>query len=152
MPDVAAPVVGEALGPLMVAVTAERVYAYAEASGDFNPIHVDPAFAATTDFGAPIAHGMLLLAYMAQLLDARFGRDWGATGTLEARFRAPALVGSTVTVRGTVYAVDTGTDGARRVECRLSCEDTGGQALVTATATVRPADELDQTPARDPGA
>jgi len=35
------------------------ILAYAEITGDFNPIHVDPAFAATTAMGGVIAHGTL---------------------------------------------------------------------------------------------
>jgi 3-hydroxybutyryl-CoA dehydratase len=128
--------VGETIGPRTVEVTAARVRAYAAASGDFNPIHVDPAFAATTDFGTPIAHGMLLLAYLARVLGARFGRAWAATGTLDARFRAPALVGATITVRGEVHAATSEAGGMQHVECRLSCEDAQGQTLVTATAVV----------------
>jgi acyl dehydratase len=129
-----APAVGEPLGPLVVVVTAERVRAYAAASGDFNPIHIDPAFAATTEFGAPIAHGMLLLAYVSRVLGARFGRAWASTGALDARFRVPAVVGATVTVRGEIHAVQ---DGGQQVECRLTCADDSGQTLVTATARVR---------------
>jgi 3-hydroxybutyryl-CoA dehydratase len=124
---------GEALGPLEVAITAERVRAYADASGDHNPIHVDAAFAETTSFGGAIAHGMLLLAYLARVLTARFGRAWVETGSLDARFRNPALVGSRVVVRGEVQGVTAGPRGST-VTAEVRCEDGDGQALVTATA------------------
>ena len=42
-------------------------------SGDHNPLHTDPAFAATTQFGGTIAHGMLVLAYVSELMTAAFG-------------------------------------------------------------------------------
>jgi 3-hydroxybutyryl-CoA dehydratase len=131
----APPAAGEPIGPIAVTITAERIDAYAAASGDFNPIHVDPAFAATTEFGAPIAHGMLLLAYLSRALSARFGRAWAATGALEARFRAPALVGTTVVVQGSVDTVRAEAEGEQQVECSLTCAlQDGGQVLVTATA------------------
>jgi 3-hydroxybutyryl-CoA dehydratase len=129
------PVLGEILGPLEVEVTAERVLAYAEASGDHNPIHVDPAFAETTGFGGPIAHGMLLLAYIARVLTERFGRAWVASGSLDARFRNPAMVGSRLVVRGEVQRVEGGAEGPL-VTCAMRCDDADAQALVTATATL----------------
>ena len=128
--------VGDPLGPLEVLVTAERVRAYADASGDHNPIHLDEHFAATTPFGGTIAHGMLLLAYLSRVLSARFGPAWAQTGALDARFRAPARVGSRIVVQGTVESVEAGTQG-RQVECALRCLDEAGQALVTATARLR---------------
>lgn len=131
----ALPQVGEMLGPLSIAVTAEQVHAYARASGDMNPIHIDAAFAATTEFGAPIVHGMLLLACMARLLGARFGRAWADSGTLDARFRAPAMVGGTIVVQGLVERVGTA-EGKARVECTLSIADPAGRVLVTATASI----------------
>lgn len=131
----AAPAEGDVLGPLIVQVSADRVRAYAEASGDFNPIHIDPAFAATTAFGAPIAHGMLLLAYSARVLSARFGRAWSASGEMDARFRAPAMVGDTVTVAGSVQRTFV-EDERLVVVCKVSCTDSAGQALVTVEARV----------------
>ncbi|HEY8286112.1 MAG TPA: MaoC family dehydratase [Chloroflexota bacterium] len=130
------PEVGETLSPLEVLVTSERVRAYADAANDHNPIHLDAAFAATTHFGGPIAHGMLLLAYLARVLGGRFGRAWGENGTLEARFRGPALVGTSVRIQGTVRSVTEAADGIQ-VECILQCVDPSGQTLVQATARVR---------------
>lgn len=127
------PTVGDVLGPLTIPVSAERVLAYAEASGDHNPLHLDPAFAATTEFGGPIAHGMLLLAYLSRLMGDRFGPAWATSGVLEARFRAPALVGQAVIARGVVGQV-LASDGGALVECTLSCTDAAGMPLLTATA------------------
>lgn len=129
------PQLGEPLGPLEVEVTAERVRAYAAASGDHNPIHLDEAFAATTSFGGTIAHGLLLTAYVARLLTARFGLAWIESGDLDARFRNPTPVGSRVLVRGEVQRVEDGPSGAR-VTCACRCEDAHGQVLVTVTATL----------------
>ena len=42
-----------------VTYTQEGVIAFAEITGDKNPIHLDPEFAAKTPFGRPIVHGFL---------------------------------------------------------------------------------------------
>src|SRR5258706_7485373 len=45
-------------------VGAADIEAFAAVSGDFNPVHMDDAYARTTTFGGPIAHGMLAAAYI----------------------------------------------------------------------------------------
>ncbi len=129
------PEVGEMVGPLEIQVTASRVRAYADAAGDYTPIHLDETFAATTHFGGTIAHGMLLLAYFSRLMSARFGQAWVETGALDARFRGPAMVGASVRVQGSARSV-TKTPNGYLVECTLQCVDPGGQTLVQATARV----------------
>eukprot|EP01035_Chromulina_nebulosa_P067411 gene67411-biopygen49506 len=46
--------------------------AYAEASGDTNPLHLDPAFAQKAGFADVIVHGMLSMALLGRLLGSRF--------------------------------------------------------------------------------
>ena len=50
---------GDNLPSVVKHVTQRDINLYAEVSGDFNPIHVDEAFAAQTPLGGTIAHGML---------------------------------------------------------------------------------------------
>ena len=54
--------VGASIGELTQAVDQSMIDAYADASGDINPLHIDPEFAKTTFFGRTIAHGLLTLA------------------------------------------------------------------------------------------
>ena len=49
-------------------ITQEKIQRYAEASGDFNPIHVDEEYARRSPFGGTIAHGMLALAYISSMI------------------------------------------------------------------------------------
>ena len=95
-------VAGRELGPLVRTATQERIDQYAAASGDYNPLHVDPAFAAQSPFGGTVAHGMLLLAYLSTLLTQAFGRAWLQTGALRVKFRNPAPAGTTVRAQGRV--------------------------------------------------
>ncbi len=53
--------------PAVRTLTQERINAYADASGDHNPIHVDAAFARGTPFGGTIAHGFLSLSMLSRM-------------------------------------------------------------------------------------
>ena len=126
--------VGEELPSLGKSLTQEKIDAYARASGDFNPIHVDPAFAAATPFGGTIAHGMLLLAYLSEMLTAAFGRAWLSGGRLKVRFKGVARPGDTLTMRGRIERVQ---DEGRRVFAAVECVNQAGELLVTGDAEVR---------------
>ncbi len=127
---------GHDLGTLTRTVTQEHIDRYALASGDFNPIHVDRAFAAVTPFGGTVAHGMLLLAYMSCLLTRRFGRSWLAGGSLKTKLRNPAPAGIQITVRGQIERLEETIDGVQYAVCTLRLENGDGEALITGEARV----------------
>lgn len=126
--------VGGELPSLSKSLTQEKIDGYARASGDFNPIHVDAAFAAATPFGGSIAHGMLLLAYLSEMLTAAFGRAWLSGGRLKVRFKGVARPGDTLTMRG---RVERGQDEGRRLFAAVECVNQAGELLVTGDAEVR---------------
>lgn len=78
--------------------SAEGTRAYAALSNDFNPLHLDPAFAATTAFGVPIVHGAMVLDFLLNAIDATFGPDRATD--LDIRFTAPVKVGEEITAGG----------------------------------------------------
>jgi 3-hydroxybutyryl-CoA dehydratase len=129
---------GYDLGTLARTVTQERIDRYALASGDFNPIHVDHAFAAATPFGGTVAHGMLLLADMSCLLTRRFGLAWLAGGSLRMKLRNPAPAGSEVVVRGQIERLEEAGDGVQYAVCALRLENGDGGSLITGEARVPP--------------
>ncbi len=102
-------------------VTQERIDAYAEASGDHNPLHVDPEFGATTQFGGTIAHGMILFGYMSDALSQAYGASWSESGRMRARFRAPARPGDVVTVSVEERGRHPRDDGTIDVHCIVEC-------------------------------
>lgn len=102
-------------------VTQERIAAYAEASGDHNPIHLDAEFAATTQFGGTIAHGMILFAYMSDALLQVYGAAWAASGRMRGRFRAPARPGDVVEVSAEERSRHPRDDGTIDVHCIVEC-------------------------------
>lgn len=123
--------VGDELPVLVKSVTQEKINRYAVCSGDHNPLHTDPQFAATTRFGGPVAHGMLVLAYLSEMLEAAFGERWVSAGRMKARFRAPSRPGETVTVAGRVTKVDNGL-----IRCEAECRNQGGEVLISADVEV----------------
>jgi len=78
-------------------VTAERVDAFAEVSGDVNPVHVDADFAATTSFGERIAHGMYAAALVSTVIGTRLPGVNAVYLGQEMRFTAPTRIGDTLT-------------------------------------------------------
>jgi len=86
---------GAAVNELTVTFTREQVAAYAEASGDRNPIHLDDEFARSVGLPGVIAHGMLQMGLLARVAGepARLRR-------LSCRFAGMVSPGDTVTFRG----------------------------------------------------
>ncbi len=122
---------GAPLPTIDKAITQEKIDAYALASGDNNPLHTDPLFAAGTPFGGTIAHGMLILAYVSEMLTEAFGQRWLESGRLKVRFRAPARPGDTVTVSGQVRQIREG-----RATCLVEVHGQGQAILLSGEAEV----------------
>ncbi len=123
--------VGTELTPVVKELTQEKINRYARAGGDGNPLHTDPEFAARTQFGGTIAHGMLLLAYLSEMMTAEFGSAWLSGGRLKVRFKAPARPGDTVSSVGRVLRVEGG-----RTVCEVECRNQQGETLVSGEAEV----------------
>ena len=126
---------GDPLPKVEQAVTQGRIDRYAEASGDFNPIHVDHGFAAGSHFGGTVAHGMMVAASISEMMTATFGTDWLRSGKLKLRFRAPVLPGDTVTAFGAVKRVRQ-LDGATEVLCSVGVRRQNDESAITGDATV----------------
>lgn len=88
------------LSTISCEIDMDAILAYAEITGDFNPIHVDPAFAATTAMGGVIAHGTLSMNLIWQLVSTNFGADACQGADIEVRFAHPVRVGDWVTAGG----------------------------------------------------
>ena len=97
--------VGEQLPELRRVVTKADLVAYAEASGDRNPLHTDDAFARSVGFPGVIAHGMFTMGHMAACVLAWAG-EGAAVTSLSAAFRAPAVPGDELVAGGRVRAVE----------------------------------------------
>jgi 3-hydroxybutyryl-CoA dehydratase len=91
-------------------VTAEAVEAFAKATGDVNPIHLDEAYAAETRFGRRIAHGMLVASYVSTLLGTKFPGPGTIYVSQGFSFLKPVFLGDTLDISATVakYRPDRG--------------------------------------------
>ncbi len=113
-------------------VSREDVARFAEVTGDFNPLHFDADFAATTVFGAPIAHGVLSAGYISAVIGTRLPGPGTIYLSQQLKFRAPVRIGDTVTARVTVAAVDR---ARRRVRLETACL-VGGEVVLEGEALV----------------
>ncbi len=103
--------VGQHLGfSEYVTVTQEMVNLFADATGDHQWIHVDPARAAAGPFGTTIAHGYLTLSLVPTLLGGLLkvgGVSMGVNyGVNRVRFSAPVPVGAAIRAEATLVSVD----------------------------------------------
>ena len=126
---------GMNLPEIKKSVIQENINLYAEASRDFNPIHIDEEFASKSPLGGTIAHGMLILAYVSQMMTDAFGRSWLAGGKLNVRFKTPARPGDTITVSGKVRKINE-SEGQTLVDCEVLCNNQKGEAVITGEAKV----------------
>ena len=103
---------------------------YAGASGDFNPLHTDPKFGEMVGTGGIIAHGMLIMGFVGQLLSDYVGptvlRKFGV------RFRGMTRLDDMITCTGTItekYEAD----GEGRIAGKVQAVDQNGDVKVSGT-------------------
>ena len=115
-------------------ITAEDVALFAKVSGDDQPLHLDPAFAAKTRFKKPIAHGMLSAGLISAAIGTRLAPKFVAVYlSQQLRFRMPVSIGDTITAHLEVTAVDA---EKRIITMRTDCLNQNGEAVVKGEATV----------------
>lgn len=82
-----------------VHITQDQIDAFAQVSGDHNPLHTDPEFARKSIFGKTVAHGM----YGLSLISAVLGTHFPGFGTIymsqEAKFLKPIFIDESVRIR-----------------------------------------------------
>ena len=128
--------VGTTLPPAVVEVTRADLRAYADASGDTNPIHLDEAVARSVGLPDVIAHGMLTMGLAGSVVTDWAG-DPGAVLSCGTKFTAPVVVPAgepaVVDVAGTVASRD---EDARTVTVDLAVTSAGAKVLGRARAVV----------------
>lgn len=114
-------------------VTDELIRAFAEVSGDDNPIHLDEAFAAKTRFGKRIAHGMLSGAFISAVLGGEFRERKIVYLSQSMKFIAPTFIGDTITTTATVTNIR---EDRGIVILETNCTNQNGEITVKGEAAV----------------
>lgn len=117
---------GDTAPSLERVVTQDIIDRYAKASGDHNPIHVDPDYAAKGPFGRTIAHGLMTLTYAAEMLNHWTDNAFDQSGGIDVAFTGPVYVGETIRLTAGVDTIDA--DGA--AVCTLKCTSGDRQVLL----------------------
>ena len=106
---------------------------FAAVSGDINPLHLDPVYAASTRFGERIAHGMLSGAFVSACLAIELLGPGTIYLSQTLNFRLPVKIGDTVTVTLEVVVKH-----ERHSRLTLDCKvrNQNGKLVVTGTAEV----------------
>ena len=114
-------------------ITAADIEAFASATGDANPVHLDEAYAATTQFGKRIAHGLLT----AGIVSAVLANDLPGPGTIylgqDLKFKAPVFIGDTITATVEVIQYR---DDKRIATLETTCVNQDGTLVLEGEAVV----------------
>lgn len=115
-------------------ITSEAIMAFAEATGDFNPVHVDEEAGKASLFGERIAHGML----GAGLISAVLGMKLPGAGALylsqSLKFVKPVKIGDRVTAKVEVVEVIT---GKKRVRLATTVRNQDGDTVIEGEALAK---------------
>jgi len=130
--------IGEELTPLVKPpITQEQLQRYAEASGDFNPIHLDEEAAHRVGLDSVIAHGMLSMAFLGQFVNQQIAEVPDAFLTqLKVRFLNMVRLGDTLTCLGTIKARTSAESGREEVQIECWAQNQKGERVTTGEAIV----------------
>jgi len=109
-------------------ITDEVIRAFADLSGDYNPIHLDDEFAAKTRFGRRIAHGMISGALISAVLGNEFRDEKIVYLSQTMRFVAPVFVNDTVTATATSKDIR---EDKPIITTEIVCTNQRGETVVT---------------------
>ena len=98
--------VGDSIPELKVTPDKYLTHRYAGASGDFNPIHIDPEFAKAVGLPGTILHGLYMMGLVARANAGLAGGDPRALKRLSVQFRGMGAPETEIVVSGTVKSVD----------------------------------------------
>jgi 3-hydroxybutyryl-CoA dehydratase len=116
-------------------VTETDIYLYAGITGDFNPAHVNEAYAKNTFFKTRIAHGMLTAGFISAII----ANQLPGPGTIylkqDLSFLAPVHIGETITARVEILELNT---DKNRVRLKTTCSNQDGVIVLSGEGLVSP--------------
>ena len=116
-------------------ISESDVYLYAGITGDFNPAHINQAYAENTAFKTRIAHGMLTAGFISNLLGTQLPGPGSIYLQQTLNFKAPVVFGDTVTA--TVEVIEILVE-KKRVRMKTTCTNQEGTVVLDGEAYVSP--------------
>ena len=127
--------VGDDLLPIKKLITMKQILMYADASGDYNPIHIDEEFAKNSQFGRNIGHGMMVAATISELMVKNFAEAWYKTGKMKMRFKSPVYPEDEIQTSGSIKKSEqVGT--ATRITCSVQIVRQNGDTIISGETLV----------------
>lgn len=119
-------------------ISESDIYNFAGVTGDMNPMHINQEYAATTSFGKRIAHGILAVGFISNVL----GTQLPGTGVIyleqKVKFLKPVAIGDTVTATVEVTKID---ESKNLVWLRTYCTNQKKETVVDGEALMMPKKE-----------
>jgi acyl dehydratase len=130
-------VVGQELPPMVKPpIAQDQLNRYAEASGDFNPIHLNEEAARRVGLDGIIAHGMLSMAFLGQYISGLIASDPQALlASLKVRYVSMVRLGDTLTCQGVVKNIAVA-DGNTTITIECWTQNQRGEKVTVGEAEV----------------
>ncbi len=116
-------------------VTESDIYTYAGLSGDFNPAHINEAYAKNTFFETRIAHGMLSAGFISAILGTQLPGPGAIYLKQELKFMAPVKIGDTITAKAEVIEIN---QEKNRIKLKTTCSNQNNELVIDGEAVVMP--------------
>ncbi|MDB4933809.1 MAG: MaoC domain protein dehydratase [Labilithrix sp.] len=107
-------------------ITDASMAAFAEMSGDVNPLHTDDAFAVARGFPGRVAFGMLASSFYSTLVGIHLPGKYALLHGIDIEMKSPAFVGDRLTVSGEIVHL---TDAYQRLEIKASIVNANGKTI-----------------------
>ena len=119
-------------------VTEYDVYNFAGVTGDMNPMHINHEFAKETVFGHRIAHGILCLGFISNVLGNKLPGPGSIYVNQSCKFIKPVFIGDTITATVEVIKKD---EARNRLWLRTFCTNQKGELVLEGEAIMMPGKE-----------
>ena len=121
--------------PIKKSITLDLIKDYAEASGDFNPIHIDKEFGLKSQFKNNIAHGMKIASSISELMYKNFGENWSKNGNMKIKLKLPIFPNDEITTEGTIKKTEEVSE-VRLIKCNITVKNHHDQIAISGETTV----------------
>ena len=115
-------------------ITRNMLSSYSKASGDLNPIHIDPVFARKAGLKDVIAHGMLVMAYLSRTLTDVFPHS--SLVSFSSQFISMTLIGDRLTCFGTIVKKNIDEKNSVTLEISMKVLNQDKEKRILGTATI----------------